>query len=153
MVKCVSLKLKRKQVGVVKWYRCIFIVFIRMISASSNNLQKKNQHVITYETLKNRGYNYRMKMNARDLILLMTNIQSDFRYAWYSDIIRFLYRSISMNYCERWEYVLICFYTTGCEFNEKEKKGHAKKKKLKKNQAHHHLLLFINRSVNKIEVL
>jgi hypothetical protein len=32
---------------------------------------------------------------------------------------------------------LICFYTTGCEFNEKEKK-HAKKKILKKKQAHHH---------------
>ncbi len=41
-----------------------------MIFASSNNLQKeedeKNQHVITYDTLKNRGYNYRMRMNARD---------------------------------------------------------------------------------------
>jgi hypothetical protein len=33
---------------------------------------------------------------------------------------------------------LICFYTTGCEFNEKEEKKHAKKKKLKKKQAHHH---------------
>jgi hypothetical protein len=28
--------------------------------------------------------------------------------------------------------VLFVFYTTGCEFNEKEKKRHAKKKNIKK---------------------
>jgi hypothetical protein len=28
--------------------------------------KRKNHHIITYDTLKNRGYNYRMKINARD---------------------------------------------------------------------------------------
>ncbi len=66
-VEWVSLKIKRKKQERVWWNDTdAYLSLSRMISASSNNLQK-NQHVITYETLKNRGYNYRMKMNARDL--------------------------------------------------------------------------------------
>jgi hypothetical protein len=37
-----------------------------MIFASSNNLQKEEDEKNQHDTLKNRDYNYRMKMNARD---------------------------------------------------------------------------------------
>jgi hypothetical protein len=66
-------------------------------------------------------------------------------------LVRYLFHFILV-FKKKKEYIddkcLICFYTTGCEFNEKEKKTREEKKKFQKKNKHIIIIVIIvyNRS-------